>query len=510
MYKHLLILPDGAELFSGDTQTDALQSVKLTYAVNNGEELTLGSACSASLEATVLLSENTTRLEAGIPIQVYAVDDARQRTLLGVYYLETPARPARNLLELTAQDSVSLLDKDLTQWLSALEAWPYTALEFARMVCDACGVELVNDALPNGDFYIRAFSAEFVTGRHLIQWLGQMTGRFCRATPEGKLEFAWYAPNEAATLTPNEAENSLFYYEGGLSAADYRVQPIQKIQIRQSSQDVGTVWPDEEGRKNTYILENNPLLAAQDSETLLPVAQALYEQLREFTYTPCRVEIPAAPGIQAGDILTLTDPEGSSLCVCVMRKTSDGQRDTLECTGSRTRDSSYAVNNLGFQSHSGKLLHLRADVDGLLAENRDTQGRLASIGLDLEGITGTVQRQDTALQGMAGTVSTLSQQASSLSLEITEIRENGTDKVKTSVGYTFDDKGLRIHRTDSDMENLLDHTGMHVNRYGQTLLQADHQGVKARDVTVENYLIVGDYTRFEDYAGGRTACYYIG
>lgn len=510
MYKHLLILPDGAELFSGEEQTDALQTVKLTYAVNNGEELTLGSVCSAAMEATVLLAEDSTQLEAGIPIQVYAVDDARQRTLLGVFYLEKPARPARNLLELTAQDSVSLLDKDLTQWLMELEAWPYTALEFADMVCNACGVELLNESLPNGDFYIQAFSADFVTGRHLMQWLGQIFGRFCRATAEGKLEFAWYAPNKTTALTPNETENSLFYYEGRLSAADYQVQPIQKIQIRQSSQDVGTVWPDETGAKNTYIIENNPLLTAQDSETLLPVAQTLYEQLREFTYTPCQVEIPAAPGIQAGDILTLTDPKGRTVSACVMRKTSDGQRDTLESTGSRTRDSSYAVNNLGFQPHSGKLLNLRADVDGLKAENRDTQGRLASIDLNLEGITGTVQRQDTALQGMAGTVSTLTQQANSLSLELTEIREKGTDKVKTSVGYTFDDKGLRIHRSDADIENLLDHTGMYVTRYGQNLLQANNQGVKARDVSVENYLIVGAHTRFEDYTGGRTACYYIG
>ena len=29
-------------------------------------------------------------------------------------------------------------------------------------------------------------------------------------------------------------------------------------------------------------------------------------------------------------------------------------------------------------------------------------------------------------------------------------------------------------------------------------------------VTVENYLIVGKHTRFEDYMSGRTACYYIG
>ena len=80
----------------------------------------------------------------------------------------------------------------------------------------------------------------------------------------------------------------------------------------------------------------------------------------------------------------------------------------------------------------------------------------------------------------------------------------------TATGYTFDDKGLQISRTDSDMENLLDHTGMYVRRNGEVVLQANNQGVRGRDVTVENYLIVGENARFEDYGGNRTACFYIG
>ena len=81
---------------------------------------------------------------------------------------------------------------------------------------------------------------------------------------------------------------------------------------------------------------------------------------------------------------------------------------------------------------------------------------------------------------------------------------------KTTTGYTFDEQGLRITRSDSDMDNTLDHTGMCVRRNGEILLQANNQGVQARDVTVSNYLVVGEHTRFEDYGGDRTACYYIG
>ena len=124
------------------------------------------------------------------------------------------------------------------------------------------------------------------------------------------------------------------------------------------------------------------MLAAEDSQTLIPVAQTLYAQLQNVTYTPCSITLPATPSINPGDILTVTDRDGRVLTVYAMEKKSDGQQDTLRCTGSPTRDSSFAVNNLQFRAHSGKLLNLRADVDGLKAENRDTTGRISMVELE--------------------------------------------------------------------------------------------------------------------------------
>ena len=97
-----------------------------------------------------------------------------------------------------------------------------------------------------------------------------------------------------------------------------------------------------------------------------------------------------------------------------------------------------------------------------------------------------------------------------LLLQLYTLREDGTQKVKTQTGYTFDDQGLHIAGSYSDMANLLNHKGMCISRNGEILLQADNQGVLARDVNVGNYLIIGENVRFEDYGGSRTACYYIG
>ena len=45
------------------------------------------------------------------------------------------------------------------------------------------------DGLPNGAYPVRAFYADDLTGRQLIQWAAQAACRFARMTPAGTLEF---------------------------------------------------------------------------------------------------------------------------------------------------------------------------------------------------------------------------------------------------------------------------------------------------------------------------------
>lgn len=139
----------------------------------------------------------------------------------------------------------------------------------------------------------------------------------------------------------------------------------------------------------------------------------------------------------------------------------------------------------------------------------DLSDQYASIESNVEGISSTVSKQGTDINGVKGEISTLKQTANNFSLEIQGIIDNGVDKVTTKTGYTFNEDGLKITKSGQEMENLLDNTGMYVTRSGETILQANNAGVIATDVTVRNYLIVGTHARFEDYGSERTACFYI-
>ena len=803
MIRNLLVLPTGEELFSGVAGENAITGVTVTRCVNGGEDISPGAVCADMLELSVI-AQNPFSLSAGEEVTLYTVDDSGTRTLAGIFIAEKPVWESANVYSLTAYDRVSLLDKDLTSWLAGLKGWPYKLLDFASMVCSECGLELISEEIPNGEYLVQQFSGEGITGRQLMQWAGQIAGRFCRATTAGNVEFAWYqnsgkkfGPEEKSMYTEPEdfvqwegaseavtlqvvseiapsitgadaatvkccgknlfnprqmldtrvAEfneetglwtvdtkklvgitayyNSLissgggmkgtrdasklirvppntpvtirvndwsavatdntelvdgnmyigygwyyadgtcyraadlqsgptktivspniepcyldirrysyrilvsfssiqvelgdtatdfepyreekvyqsfeekiyggsldwrsgmltvthgkidsyageelpegwisdtgaltegaqvvypleqpyqvwyppqkitalpginylwsdtgktqvgfhqdYFYLGSLQFQDYKTAPVEKVQIRLTEEDVGAVYPDDRENCNTYILSGNYLLTNADAEALEPIAQSLYELMQGITYTPCQLEVPVNTGVNVGDIITVTDKNGKAMTAYVMSRVRSGQRDLLECTGNPRRDSSLAVNEQAYKALSGKVMELRMDIEGIRAANRDAKGDLSSLELTVEGIVTEVSRQQTNGENLLQQMTQVAQRADQVQIAIQNLQNNGAAKVKTETGYTFDDEGLKISRSDTEMINLLDNTGMYVKRGSDVVLQANNEGVEAMNITVRNYLTVGDNARFENYNNGkdsrRTACFWIG
>lgn len=406
--KSIIYLPDGREISSGAGQDAAIMSLTVTECVNNGQELTLGSACAKMAEIRLLVSSGISPLEQGQEIHIYKEDgDAPQK--IGVFVVQKPQWSSANLLTVTAYDRVCLLDRDLAPWLTDLQGWPYSLYELAGMVCNACGVELENTSIPNGTFLVQKFLAEQITGRQILQWVGEIAGRFCTATEEGKIAFGWYAPAAVAIAPTGDGQNTLGYYQNTLRFEDYTVAPIEKVQIRQSTEDVGVVYPDIAGEKNTYILSENVLLSGASSEALSAVAQALYLQLKEVRYTPCSVTVPAGFNLHAGQSVQITDHKGKSFTTYIMEKKQVGGKDVLKCTGSPRRDSSAAVNNQSYRALTGKMLNLRADLDGLQVEYKNVENQVATIlekpiVAEAESETATVQFQAVGQTGILPTV----------------------------------------------------------------------------------------------------------
>ena len=505
MELYQLRLPDAQVLKTGAGERCAICDVQLTGSVNPDGELMPGGVCSRMLEVTVLDPENLLTIRPADRLTLQKEDGQS----VGVFFAEKPERTAKGQYRLTAYDAVSRLDRDLGQWLFELEGWPYTLQALADMVCGACGLECVNKLPVNGSYPVGAFSGAGIAGRQLMRWICQLGGCFCRATEQGKVEFGWYQPKDIC-LRPTGAD---FYYSGGLSQEDYTTWPIEKVQLRLKNEDVGAVYPDAPGEKNTLIITGNYLLGNSGAAAMEEAARQLFDRLQGITYTPCTIQANSRSGIQPGDIIQVEDRSGQLRQVYVMSCQEQDGMLRIGSVGSYRRDSSSAINPVSYRSLTGRVLNLRADIEGLKIENADARGDMASFRLSLEGIGSQVRQNQKDSEGLKSRCTALEQTGENLRLQVQTLEQEGAGRVKTSTGYTFDEEGLKIRKSGQEMESLLDNTGMYVRRSGQVILQANNQGVAARDVTVRNYLVIGDHARLEDYADGvdfnRTACFYL-
>lgn len=117
------------------------------------------------IELTAITPNGGFSIDEGDEFTVYRENEEGNRHKVGLFTSEKPTRASAHSLKVTAYDRVSWLDKDLTDWLADLAAWPYTLYDLAEMTCGQCGLELVNDFIPNGNYYVQRFSAEGITGR---------------------------------------------------------------------------------------------------------------------------------------------------------------------------------------------------------------------------------------------------------------------------------------------------------------------------------------------------------
>jgi len=146
---------------------------------------------------------------------------------------------------------------------------------------------------------------------------------------------------------------------------------------------------------------------------------------------------------------------------------------------------------------------------------------ISALQINTSGIAASVKSVESAandaIQGLNETVSQLAKEVSlkmdsnSVNIAIEKRVSNGVDKVVTNTtGYVFDDNGLSISKSDSEISTIITDDGMRVYKDREAVLVADNKGVKAEDLRATTYLIIGSHSRLEDYGNGRTACFWIG
>lgn len=151
---------------------------------------------------------------------------------------------------------------------------------------------------------------------------------------------------------------------------------------------------------------------------------------------------------------------------------------------------------------------------------RTSSGESSAFNTWLDSFGDLESKYKDEIPSIRESITQLKTENDNFSIQIAELRDSDidVDHVITSTGYRFDSDGLAIRKSGGEIQNLIDNTGMYVNRYSgdtaEKILVANNEGVEAINIKAKQFLIIGEHARFESFSDGtdtkRTACFYIG
>ena len=171
-----------------------------------------------------------------------------------------------------------------------------------------------------------------------------------------------------------------------------------------------------------------------------------------------------------------------------------------------------------------KVDKVNKSVDIVVSDVEANKESISALQLNTESISASVSKVETDLsdtmEGVNEEIATLTQRvdatmsAEDVRLEIQSELNDGVTKVTTNTGFTFNDEGLTIDNSSSEMKTTITEDGMTVYKNDEDVLVANNEGVQAKNLHATTYLIIGENSRFEDYTNSdgeaRTGCFWIG
>ena len=478
MFQDKFVLADGTVLQSN------IIGVDWTTSSNSDSDITPGSVCASAVEIEFWVSSDSALIVTqGTVLTYYKVDTEFEiETKLGVFTCDKPEKTGANKYKVTAYDNVTLLDVDVSDWLNAL-TFPITIKDFAASLANKCKLELANEPRLNKDYQIQKFTGSGVKARDLMKMVCSASGCFCNADADGKLLFDWYKKNknvsisisesadgrryfylldtsernlddnvERALITSKASEESTYeipYFANQLTFSDFTVKAIDKVQVKQSNDDVGVIYPADAQGTNALVIQGNQLLSATSDEALRPYVKNLYDSLNNITYVPCsNIQTPETLDIKVGDIVTVSDGKRQFETWITSVKHS-GNRCTFESVGNANRNTTTVVNDTKYNARQ-KMAEIKTSIDRIstkLSEYSTTEEMNSAITQSADSITLEVSKTYATKNSLDGYTKTnevrskFAMDSSSVTIDTGRLTFNSNTIVINSTNFKLDAAG---------------------------------------------------------------------
>lgn len=230
--------------------------------------------------------------------------------------------------------------------------------------------------------------------------------------------------------------------------------------------------------------------------------------------------------LEIGDKIALTTKDNKTVISYLLDDILEYEGSFLEKTQWKfaTSDSETAANptSLGeaLKNTYAKVDKANQAIEMAVKRIDGNESDISFLKLNAEEIAAEVSKTQQSIDATNGEINTLANRVNAsmtaeqvkieVQKEITNELANGVSKVQTSTGFTFNEEGLTVSKTGSEMTTQITEDGMTVSRDNTEVLVANNEGVVATNLHANTYLWIGSNSRLEDYQSTRTGCFWVG
>ena len=507
-------LYNGSTLLNTYTKTDNLQSVEIARQGAKGKFFGFGVCQQATV---VILDKNREfNIEKGQKLKTYFSADAEENYLkIGPSFTVSSVErdETKNTVKIVAYDSINDATSHSVSELGLIP--PYTIKRVVEQITSLLGLSVnITDESFNLSYTEGANFGGDETLRAVLDAIAEVTQTIYYINHNDELIFKTLDKSgEAVHLIEKSA-----YFE--LQIKD----SITLSNICQATELGNNVIAGDNSGVTQYVRENPFWNNRTDLASLLENA---VNKIKGLTITQFNIKWRGNFLLEIGDKIGIKTKDNSTINTFVLDdviKYSGGLSETTDWEYTPENDRA-TVNNpitIGEKINQtfAKVDKVNKEITLMVADVTETKSLTSALQVSTGEINATVKSLEStttdSLNALNNTVSALSKEVNlkvdseAVTILVGKSLEEGVDKVKTSSKqYTFDDAGLDISSSDSEISTLITEDGMRIYKYNTEVLTANNQGVVATDLHARTFLIIGENSRLED-RGRRTACFWIG
>lgn len=380
-----------------------------------------------------------------------------------------------------------------------------TALWLAKYTCEQANLTFKSTSFTNSDFLIT--TNQFTGGescRDVLKAISQLAYGWCRTGWDDGVYIDEPQTNSVVMLDSDTDNFNTITYDDYFSLKTQKntFGPVNRVVIGMKDVEGENVYVEDIDSITTNGLceldiWDNPITYTQE------LRESVKEQARKLLglyYTPIETETKGDPWLKANEPLIVKDMENRSKQTFPLNK-------TIKYSGHIRTPLSSPADTLTYQS--------TVYNDSLYKNIRDVRIQVNKQDGVINIINSNVQTTNEGLLKLENRVATeITETYSKTQIQeiLSGVGEDGTkvSSVTTTSG-TFDENGLTIEKTEStDDSEVKSRTKTNLNSNGmiiydtrgateEELLVVNSDGVVGKNITVKTYLIIGGYSRVEDY-----------